>query len=110
MDGDAPNLLLPDPNNPGQPVQLAFKGKPFDAEIGHSRFLGERNLLTHGGNRGRNTLDITIAPMAPDRLELGPYLQHEIPLRAGPPRPRGPSRQVRQPVHAVLLPARAVDT
>ncbi len=37
MDGDAPNLLLPDPNNPGQPVQLGFKGKTFDAEIGPPR-------------------------------------------------------------------------
>ena len=33
MDGAAPNLLLPDPNNPGQPVELGFKGKTFDAEI-----------------------------------------------------------------------------
>ena len=78
MDGDAPNLLLPDPNNPGQPVQLGFKGKTFDAEVGHSSFLGERNLLTYGGNVRRNTFDITIAPMAPDRLEGGAYLQDEI--------------------------------
>ena len=78
MDGDAPNLLLPDPNNPGQPVQLGFKGKTFDAEVGHSSFLGERNLLTYGGNVRRNTFDITIAPMAPDRLEFGAYVQDEI--------------------------------
>ena len=60
MDGDAPNLLLPDPNNPGQPVQLGFKGKTFDAEVGHSSFLGERNLLTYGGNVRRNTFDILL--------------------------------------------------
>ena len=78
MDGDAPNLLLPDPNNPGQPVHLGFKGKTFDVELGHSTFVGERNLLTYGGNVRRNTFDITIAPMADDRLEFGAYLQDEI--------------------------------
>ncbi len=77
LDGDAPNLLLADPAT-GQPVQLGFKGKTFDVEIGNSSFLGERNLLTYGGNVRRNTFDITIAPMAPDRLEFGAYLQDEI--------------------------------
>ncbi len=77
MDGDAPNLLLADPAT-GQPVQLGFKSKTFDVEIGNSSFLGERNLLTYGGNVRRNTFDITIAPMAPDRLEFGAYLQDEI--------------------------------
>ena len=78
LDGDAPNLLLTDPVNPGRPVQLGFKGKTFDAEIGHSTFVGERNLLSYGGNVRRNTFDITIAPMADDRLEAGAYLQDEI--------------------------------
>ena len=77
MDGDAPNLLLADPAT-GQPVQLGFKGKTFDVEIGNSTFVGERNLLTYGGNVRRNTFDITIAPTAPDRLEFGAYLQDEI--------------------------------
>ena len=77
LDGDAPNLLLADPAT-GQPVQLGFKGKTFDAEIGNSTFVGERNLLTYGGNVRRNTFDITIAPTAPDRLEFGAYLQDEI--------------------------------
>ena len=78
LDGDAPNLLLPDPARPGEPVHLGFKGKTFDAELGHSTFFGERNLLTYGGNVRRNTFDITIAPLADDRLELGAYLQDEI--------------------------------
>ena len=77
MNGDAPNLLLADPAT-GQPVQLGFKGKTFDVEIGNSTFVGERNLLTYGGNVRRNTFDITIAPTAPDRLEFGAYLQDEI--------------------------------
>ncbi len=77
MDGDAPNLLLADATT-GQPVQLGFKGKTFDLELGNSTFVGERNLLTYGGNVRRNTFDITIAPTAPDRLEFGAYIQDEI--------------------------------
>ena len=77
LDGDAPNLLLPDPST-GQPVNLGFKSQTIDAEIGHSTFVGERNFLTYGGNVRRNSFDITIAPAAEDRLELGAYLQDEI--------------------------------
>ena len=75
--GEAPNLLLPDPAT-GQPVQLGFRTETFDAEIGHSTFLGERHLLTYGGNVRQNNFDITIAPLAEDRLEAGAYLQDEI--------------------------------
>ena len=78
LDGNAPNLLLPDPTTGGQPVQLGFKSNTFDAEIGNSTFLGDRNRLTYGGNLRRNTFDISIAPMSEDRLELGAYLQDEI--------------------------------
>ena len=39
--------------------------------FGPPTFLGERNLLTYGGNVRRNIFDITSAPTAPDRLELG---------------------------------------
>ena len=77
LDGNAPNLLLPDPTT-GRPVQLGFKSNTLDAEIGHSTFVGERNYLSYGGNVRRNTFDITIAPMAEDRLEVGAYLQDEI--------------------------------
>ncbi len=77
LDGEAPNLLLPDPST-GEPVRLGFKTQTFDAEIGHSTFVGQRNYLTYGGNVRRNNFDITIAPTADDRLELGAYLQDEI--------------------------------
>ena len=77
LDGDAPNLLLADPAT-GRPVQLGFKTRTFDVEVGNSTFVGERNLLTYGGNVRRNVFDITISPMADDRLELGAYLQDEI--------------------------------
>ena len=77
LNGGAPNLLLPEPDT-GRPVQLGFKSRTVDAEIGHSTFVGRRNYLTYGGNVRRNTFDLTIGPDANDRLELGAYLQDEI--------------------------------
>ena len=77
LDGDAPNLLLPDPST-GEAVRLGFKQQTFDAEIGHSTFVGGRNFLTYGGNVRRNNFDISIAPAADNRLEFGAYLQDEI--------------------------------
>ena len=77
LDGDAPNLLLPDPAT-GEAVRLGFGTQTFDAEIGHSTFVGQRNFLTYGGNVRRNNFDITIAPTADDRVEIGAYLQDEI--------------------------------
>jgi outer membrane receptor protein involved in Fe transport len=77
LDGDAPNLLLPDPGT-GEPVHLGFGAQTFDAEVSHSTFVGERNFLTYGGNVRRNNFDITIAPAAADRVEFGAYLQDEI--------------------------------
>ena len=77
LDGDAPNLLLPDPAT-GRAVHLGFKQQTFDAEIGHSTFIGERNHLSYGGNVRRNNFDISIAPEAENRVEFGGYLQDEI--------------------------------
>ena len=77
LNGDAPNLLLLDPAT-REPVQLGFKGRTFDFELGHATFLGERNRLSYGGNVRRNTFDVTIAPTADDRLEFGAYVQDEV--------------------------------
>ena len=77
LDGDAPNLLLPDPST-GEAVRLGFKQQTFDGEIGHSTFVGGRNFLTYGGNVRHNNFEISIAPAADNRLEFGAYLQDEI--------------------------------
>ena len=77
LDGDAPNLLLPDPAT-GQALQLGFKSRTIDAEIGHSTVLGGRHVLNYGGNVRHNTFDVTIAPSAANRLEAGAYVQDEI--------------------------------
>lgn len=74
---EAPNLLLPDPLT-GKPLQLDFTTKTADVEIGDSVTIGTNQVLTFGGNARRNLFDITIAPAAKNRTELGVYLQDEI--------------------------------
>jgi iron complex outermembrane receptor protein len=79
VDVGAPNLLLPDPNSPTlDPLQLNFKTKTFDFELGHSTVLGGKHILSYGGNFRRNQFDIVIAPAAEDRSEYGAYFQEEF--------------------------------
>jgi iron complex outermembrane receptor protein len=77
LNGDAPNLLSLDART-GQPLDLTFKTKTIDAELGYTHIVAERNILSYGGNVRRNQFDITIAPTAADRTELGAYFQDEI--------------------------------
>ncbi len=79
-DTEAPNLLLPNPLT-GRPLQLNFLARTADLEIGDSRPVGTSQVLTYGGNVRRNTFDITIAPNAKDRTEIGAYLQDEVFIR-----------------------------
>lgn len=77
LDVEAPNLLLIDPQT-FQPVKLNFKTQTYDFEIGHSKILAERHVLSYGGNARRNQFDITLAPKAEDRNEFGGYFQDEF--------------------------------
>src|SRR4029077_1366299 len=74
---EAPNLLLVDPAT-GRPLQLNFSTQTYDAEVGDSIRAGTRHLFTFGGNIRRNNFDITIAPAAQNRTELGTYVQDEM--------------------------------
>ncbi len=75
-DAEAPNLLLPDPAT-GRPLQLNFSTQTYDFEMGDSIAV-TRQVLSFGGNVRRNNFDITIAPAAENRTELGAFLQDEI--------------------------------
>jgi outer membrane receptor protein involved in Fe transport len=74
---DAPNLMQIDPNTL-QPVILGFRTQTYDVEVGNSNVIGGKHILTYGGNYRRNNFDITLAPGAEDRNELGAYLQEEF--------------------------------
>ena len=76
VDAEAPNLLSTDLNN--VPILLSFRTKTFDLEAGHSTVVAAKHILSYGGNVRRNTFDISIAPNAKDRTELGAYFQDEI--------------------------------
>jgi outer membrane receptor protein involved in Fe transport len=76
LDAEAPNLLLTDPATL-RPVELNFKTQTFDFEIGHSKVLAGKHILSYGGNARRNNFDITLASTAEDRTELGAYFQWE---------------------------------
>jgi iron complex outermembrane receptor protein len=77
LDADAPNLLVPNPVT-NQPLELNFKTQTFDIEASHSALLGTRQTISYGGNYRRNNFDITLAPAAEDRNEVGAYVQDEI--------------------------------
>ena len=76
VNASAPNLLLVDPTT-GKPLQLDFTTQTYDVEAGDLRQI-RRHVLSFGGNARRNNFDITIAPAATGRTELGAYLQDEI--------------------------------
>ena len=77
VDAEAPNLLVPDAST-GAPLQLNFKTQTYDVEFGHAVVIDGRHNLSYGGNYRRNNFDITLAPAAQDRNELGGYVQDEI--------------------------------
>ena len=77
VDAQAPNLLLLDPATSG-PLQLDFATQTYDIEAGHALPLGQRQVISVGGNARRNNFDLTIAPASKDRNEFGGYVQDEI--------------------------------
>ncbi len=76
LDGDASGLLAIGPD--GRPIPFSFQTQTYDAEIGHMRTIGTRQVLTYGGNLRRNNFDLSIAPLGNSRTEVGGYIQDEI--------------------------------
>lgn len=77
VDAEAPNLLQRDPTT-GRPIQLDFTTQTYDFELGYTRIVAEKHILSMGGNARRNNFDITIAPQAENRNEFGAYFQDEF--------------------------------
>jgi outer membrane receptor protein involved in Fe transport len=77
VNASAPNLLVPD-GATGQPLQLDFKTQTYDVEARNATAVGRRHLFNYGGNYRRNNFDITLAPSAKNRNEIGGYVQDEI--------------------------------
>jgi len=76
LDGDATNLLTVDPL--GNRILFNFKTKTFDGEVSNVNTLGQKQVLTYGGNLRYNTFDLSIAPLSDNRTEGGAFAQDEI--------------------------------
>jgi outer membrane receptor protein involved in Fe transport len=76
IDAEAPNLLLVGPT--GAPLQLDFASQTYDFEAGDVFPIARRHIVSVGGNVRRNNFDITVAPTAENRTEIGGYVQDEI--------------------------------
>jgi outer membrane receptor protein involved in Fe transport len=77
LDANAPNLLLPDPTT-GQPLLLDLTTQTYDFEVGNANPIGTHQVISYGGNYRRNNFNISLAPQAQDRNELGAYVQDDI--------------------------------
>ncbi len=77
VNADAPNLLVPDPLT-RRPLEMNFKTRTYDVESSHAVVIGSRQTISYGGNYRRNQFDITLAPGATDRNEVGGYVQDDI--------------------------------
>jgi len=80
LHAEAPNLLFPDASQlpASVPLQMTLTTKTYDFEVGNANPVGTKNVVSYGGNVRRNTWDITLAPTAQDRSELGAYVQDEV--------------------------------
>jgi outer membrane receptor protein involved in Fe transport len=76
IDGKAPNLLTLDAT--GNVLRIDFNTGTYDLDTGYTRLVASRHLLNVGGNLRRNTFDISIAPNAENRTEMGAYVQDEV--------------------------------
>src|SRR5437762_1255490 len=61
-----------------QALQLNFKTQTYDVEVGDAIAAGTHQVFTFGGNVRQNNFNITIAPTAENRTELGAYVQDQI--------------------------------
>ncbi len=76
LDGDATSLLASD--STGRPISFAFESQTYNLEGNNSTVWGDRNVFTYGANVRRSLFDLSIAPLADQRDEVGAYVQDEM--------------------------------
>ncbi len=76
LNGNATNLLARDPT--GQFIKFAFDTKTVDFDVSNVNTFASRHVVSYGGNLRFNGFDLSIAPQADNRTELGLYAQDEI--------------------------------
>lgn len=78
LDGDATNLLTRDTT--GQPLGFRFINDTLNAEVSNTNVVGDRHVITYGGNFRTHDFDLTIAPQASSKDEIGIFVQDDIRL------------------------------
>jgi iron complex outermembrane receptor protein len=78
LDGDATNLLTRSSN--GQPLGFRFINDTYNIDVSNSSEVGDRHLITYGGNIRMHDFDLDIAMLADDKDEFGVFVQDEIEL------------------------------
>jgi outer membrane receptor for ferrienterochelin and colicins len=76
FDGKAPNLLTLAAD--GNPLRIDFKTGTYDISGSYTQLVESRHLLNYGVNFRYSTFDISLAPNARDRSEVGGYFEDEI--------------------------------
>jgi iron complex outermembrane receptor protein len=76
LNGTAGNLVSVDET--GSLLGLEFDTKTFDVELGDTRVVAGRHVVTYGGNVRINRFNLTIAPGENGRTEGGAYVQDEF--------------------------------
>lgn len=61
-----------------QPLRLTFADQTYDVELSNDATLGERHLVSYGGNVRHNHFDLSAAALGHARNEGGAYGQDEI--------------------------------
>jgi len=77
VNAKAPNLLLTDPTT-AKPLELDFNTQTYDVDARDVVPVGDRQVISFGGNLRRNMFDLTVAPTAKNRTEVGGYLENTV--------------------------------
>ncbi len=62
----------------GQPLVFDFENQAYDVEVSNLHLLGDRHLVSYGGNYRHNNFDLSLASGSGSRDEGGVYVQDQI--------------------------------
>ena len=76
LDGEARAVLIK--SDTGQDLDLSFENQAYDIELSNLHLVGDRHVVSYGGNYRYNNFDLSLAPRGSTRNEGGAYAQDEI--------------------------------
>ena len=76
LDGEARAVLIK--SDTGHDLDLRFENQAYDIEVSNLHLVGDRHVVSYGGNYRYNNFDLSLAPRGSTRNEGGAYVQDEI--------------------------------